>query len=264
MAEDPPMVLRLRLLSDQPVEGARSCRTCSCPMGRARSFANLDFRWYRCLDKMACTWCGKTPVVLQRLTDTGRTFAARGALPLRGQAILPSTARDSHSVGRGTRAQRIGAPLTGRKNTLPSRSGSKSQIRCRTRRLKRTSAIHSSWCVPSGGRGRGGEGGWVCGLIGERALVEGEQGQWMKEEETAEGAGRGGRSGGGKGERGRQGGWEARVAAPAERETHVCRPQACTAIQLRRCEGHCKDVEDGVRHRAAAAAAAASHVSRAQ
>ena len=41
----------------------------------------------------------------------------------------------------------------------------------------------------------------------------------------ARGEGAGGRWQGGR-EDGR--GWEARVAAPAERETHVCRPQACT------------------------------------
>ena len=103
----------------------------------------------------------------------------------------------------------------------------------------------------------------MCGLIGERALVEGEQGQWMKEEETAEGAGARGQGGGGKGERGRQGLGSSCCCASRARDP--CLPPAGVhTIQLRRCEGHCKDVEDGVRHRAAAAAAAASHVSRAQ
>jgi len=31
--------------------------------------ARLDYHWYRSTDKMACSWCGKTPVVMQRLTD---------------------------------------------------------------------------------------------------------------------------------------------------------------------------------------------------
>ena len=77
MAEDPPMVLRLRLLSDQPVEGCEIMPDVFLSNGASPTFANLDFRWYRCLDKMACTWCGKTPVVLQRLTD-GAYFCSTG------------------------------------------------------------------------------------------------------------------------------------------------------------------------------------------
>ena len=32
--------------------------------------ARLEFHWYRSTEKMACSWCGKTPVTMQRLTDS--------------------------------------------------------------------------------------------------------------------------------------------------------------------------------------------------
>eukprot|EP00316_Scyphosphaera_apsteinii_P004727 CAMPEP_0119298266 /NCGR_PEP_ID=MMETSP1333-20130426/469_1 /TAXON_ID=418940 /ORGANISM="Scyphosphaera apsteinii, Strain RCC1455" /LENGTH=503 /DNA_ID=CAMNT_0007299329 /DNA_START=234 /DNA_END=1745 /DNA_ORIENTATION=+ len=33
------------------------------------SLARLEYHWYRSTDKMACSWCSKTPVIMQRLTD---------------------------------------------------------------------------------------------------------------------------------------------------------------------------------------------------
>jgi len=71
MADDPPplVVHRLRLLSDQPVEGCELVPDVFMLNGISPMTVRLEYKWYRCMDKMACSWCGKTPVVLQRLTD---------------------------------------------------------------------------------------------------------------------------------------------------------------------------------------------------
>ena len=70
-ASDPPplAVHRLRLLSDQPVEGCELVPDVFMLNGISPLSVRLEYKWYRCMDKMACSWCGKTPVVMQRLTD---------------------------------------------------------------------------------------------------------------------------------------------------------------------------------------------------
>jgi len=70
-ASDQPVLVvhRLRLLSDQPVEGCELVPDVFMLNGVSVNSVRLEYKWYRCMDKMACSWCGKTPVVLQRLTD---------------------------------------------------------------------------------------------------------------------------------------------------------------------------------------------------
>lgn len=65
----PLAVHRLRLLSDQPVEGCELVPDVFMLNGISPLSVRLEYKWYRCMDKMACSWCGKTPVVMQRLTD---------------------------------------------------------------------------------------------------------------------------------------------------------------------------------------------------
>lgn len=37
--------------------------------GQSLQSSRLEYHWYRSSEKMACSWCGKTPVTMQRLTD---------------------------------------------------------------------------------------------------------------------------------------------------------------------------------------------------
>ena len=37
--------------------------------GTSLQSCRIDWHWYRSTEKMACSWCGKTPVTMQRLTD---------------------------------------------------------------------------------------------------------------------------------------------------------------------------------------------------
>jgi len=69
MAEEAPSIARLRLLTDQPVEACELSPDVFLANGVSVSTARLEYQWYRSTDKMACSWCGKTPVVMQRLTD---------------------------------------------------------------------------------------------------------------------------------------------------------------------------------------------------
>jgi hypothetical protein len=70
MADEQPLAVhRLRLLSDQPVEGCELVPDVFMLNGISPLSVRLEYKWYRCMDKMACSWCGKTPVVMQRLTD---------------------------------------------------------------------------------------------------------------------------------------------------------------------------------------------------
>jgi len=65
----PPMINRLRLVPDQPVEGCELCPDVFLLGGVSPQNSRLEFHWYRSTEKMACSWCGKTPVTMQRLTD---------------------------------------------------------------------------------------------------------------------------------------------------------------------------------------------------
>jgi hypothetical protein len=65
----PPIIARLRLLSDQPVEGCELTPDIFLSNGVPVHSTRLEYRWYRSITKMACSWCGKTPVIMQRLTD---------------------------------------------------------------------------------------------------------------------------------------------------------------------------------------------------
>ena len=65
----PPTINRLRLVPDQPVEGCELAPDVFLMNGIAPQNAWLEFHWYRSTEKMACSWCGKTPVAMQRLTD---------------------------------------------------------------------------------------------------------------------------------------------------------------------------------------------------
>jgi len=70
MAEgEAPSISRLRLLSEQPVEGCELTPDVFLTGGISPSVARLDYHWYRSTEKMACCVCGKTPVIMQRLTD---------------------------------------------------------------------------------------------------------------------------------------------------------------------------------------------------
>ena len=222
MAEDPPMVLRLRLLSDQPVEGCEIMPECSCPMGRARR-SPISTRWYRCLTRWRARGVGRRRCT-QRLT--GGVLLQHGVLCRCVQAILPSTARDSHSVGRGTRAQRIEL-LSRAANTLPSRSGSKSQIRCVHAGSRGHRPYLAGACQVREGEGEE----RVVGVWADRrGFGGGEQGQWMKRRRRRR-AGAGGR--GRQGERGRQGLGSSCCCSSRARDP--CLPPAGVhTIQLRR------------------------------
>jgi len=65
----PPMINRLRLVPDQPVEGCELCPDVFLLGGASLQTSRLEYHWYRSTEKMACSWCGKTPVTMQRLTD---------------------------------------------------------------------------------------------------------------------------------------------------------------------------------------------------
>ena len=115
MAEDRRWFSGLRR-PDQPVEGCEIMPTFRSNGAIRRS--PISTRWYRCLDNGVHVVEDVVPNAL----PTGRTL----------QHVLCRCAGShpaQHSTGLaqcGPRheAQRIGAPLTGRKNTLPSRSGS--------------------------------------------------------------------------------------------------------------------------------------------
>jgi CCR4-NOT transcription complex subunit 6 len=51
------------------VEGCELAPEAFLAQGVSVATTRLDYQWYRSTDKMACSWCGKTPVVMQRLTD---------------------------------------------------------------------------------------------------------------------------------------------------------------------------------------------------
>lgn len=63
---DPSLSLRIRLVPDQPVEGVELTPDVFVQGGDAR----VEFHWYASTEKQACSWCGKTPVTMQRLTDS--------------------------------------------------------------------------------------------------------------------------------------------------------------------------------------------------
>lgn len=65
----PPTINRLRLVPDQPVEGCELMPDVFLMNGVPAQNSWLEFHWYRSTEKMACSWCGKTPVAMQRLTD---------------------------------------------------------------------------------------------------------------------------------------------------------------------------------------------------
>jgi len=69
MAMEAPGVSRLRLVPDQPVEGCELSPDVFLLNGVPTSSCRLEYHWYRSTEKMACSWCGKTPVTMQRLTD---------------------------------------------------------------------------------------------------------------------------------------------------------------------------------------------------
>jgi hypothetical protein len=65
----PQAISRLRLVSDQPVEGCELTPDIFMSNGMSVHGCRLEYKWYRSITKMACSWCGKTPVIMQRLTD---------------------------------------------------------------------------------------------------------------------------------------------------------------------------------------------------
>jgi CCR4-NOT transcription complex subunit 6 len=65
----PPTINRLRLVPDQPVEGCELSPDVFLMGGASIHNSRIDYHWYRSTEKMACSWCGKTPVTMQRLTD---------------------------------------------------------------------------------------------------------------------------------------------------------------------------------------------------
>ena len=67
--EEAPAINRLRLVPDQPVEGCELCPDVFLMGGASVQNSRLEYHWYRSTEKMACSWCGKTPVTMQRLTD---------------------------------------------------------------------------------------------------------------------------------------------------------------------------------------------------
>ena len=66
---EPPIISRLRLMPDQPVEGCELCPDVFLQGGASLQTSRVEYHWYRSTEKMACSWCGKTPVTMQRLTD---------------------------------------------------------------------------------------------------------------------------------------------------------------------------------------------------
>lgn len=66
---DAPTISRLRLMPDQPVEGCELTPDVFLSGGANLQSARVEYHWYRSTEKMACSWCGKTPVTMQRLTD---------------------------------------------------------------------------------------------------------------------------------------------------------------------------------------------------
>ena len=199
MAEDPPMVLRLRLLSDQPVEGCEIMPDVFLSNGASPTFANLDFRWYRCLDKMACTWCGKTPVVLQRLTD-GAYFCSTGCF---------AAAWPGHPAQHSTGLAQRGPRHEGAENWSSSHGPQEHTTEQKWVEIANTMSYtpaqedigHTLKLVRAKWReGGGGRRGWV-GVWADRreGFGGGGAGAVEEEEETAEGAGGRGQGGGGKG-----------------------------------------------------------------
>lgn len=69
MSESIPVVARVRLIPDQPVEGCELSPDVFLLNGMPSSSSRLEYHWYRSTEKMACSWCDKTPVTIQRLTD---------------------------------------------------------------------------------------------------------------------------------------------------------------------------------------------------
>jgi len=68
-ASQPATINRLRLVPDQPVEGCELTPDVFLMGGQSLQTARMEYHWYRSTEKMACSWCGKTPVTMQRLTD---------------------------------------------------------------------------------------------------------------------------------------------------------------------------------------------------
>jgi len=60
----PPLINRLRLVPDQPVEGCELCPDVFLLGGASLQTSRLEYHWYRSTEKMACSWCGKTPVTM--------------------------------------------------------------------------------------------------------------------------------------------------------------------------------------------------------
>ncbi len=90
-ADPPPLAVhRLRLLSDQPVEGCELVPDVFMLNGVSPLSVRLEYKWYRCMDKMACSWCGKTPVVTHALTRT-RTLTLTRTLALTPTLTLTLT-----------------------------------------------------------------------------------------------------------------------------------------------------------------------------
>lgn len=69
MGDDAPSISRLRLMPDQPVEGCELTPDVFLTNGVPLHAARMEYHWFRSTEKMACSWCGKTPVTMQRLTD---------------------------------------------------------------------------------------------------------------------------------------------------------------------------------------------------
>jgi len=109
--DEPPAINRLRLMPDQPVEGCELSPDVFLMGGQSIQSVRLDYHWYRSTEKMACSWCGKTPVTMQRLTDNSYYCAAQCFI-----AAWPGHAAQ-HRTGitnRGPRAEEAtGAALDG-------------------------------------------------------------------------------------------------------------------------------------------------------
>ena len=108
MAQDAPACSRLRLVPDQPVEGCELTPDVFLVGGVPTSSVRLEYHWYRSTEKMACSWCGKTPVTIQRLTD-GAYFATAACFI----AAWPGHAAQHRTgiTGKGPRAE--GAAIEG-------------------------------------------------------------------------------------------------------------------------------------------------------
>ena len=98
-ADPPPLAVhRLRLLSDQPVEGCELVPDVFMLNGVSPLSVRLEYKWYRCMDKMACSWCGKTPVVTHALTRT-LTLTLSLTLARRRSTTLSYAVHRSRSYG---------------------------------------------------------------------------------------------------------------------------------------------------------------------